>query len=162
MRRAGIVVAAALAIGAISQVSALAGSAGTDSYTIQTNWVMGAERSGCSFDIQVSGLDQVTLQTTYDKFGTAVKVVEHVDYVGTQTAKGTTLKVSEHAVATGDLIAGTETWTGQQLKISLPKGGNVSLDVGKVVTDDHGNVLVQHGWQPAPTDTTQYCAAFGN
>ncbi|MEA2476719.1 MAG: hypothetical protein QOC87_918 [Actinomycetota bacterium] len=162
MRRAGIVVGVVLMIGAISQVSALAGPAGTTNLTIPTNWMMGPERSGCSFDIQVAGLDQVSIQTTYDKTGAPVKVVEHIDYTGTQTANGTTLKVSEHAVATGDLVAGTETWTGQQLKISLPKGGNVSLDVGKVVTDDHGNVLVQHGWHPAPTDTTQYCAAFGS
>ena len=162
MKRAGIVVAGVMLFGAALQVSAIAAPAGALNVSAQTNWVMAPERSGCSFDIQVAGSEQVSIQTTYDKVGNPTKVVSHIDYAGTQTAKGTTLKVSEHAVVTGDLVAQTETWTGQQLKISLPKGGSVVLDTGKVVTDDHGNVQVQHGWQPAPADNTQYCAAFGS
>jgi hypothetical protein len=162
MKRAGIVVLGVIFFGAVVQSSALAAPADSATYSVQAAWTMAPERSGCSFDIQVAGQEQMTVQATYDKTGSPVRLVAHVDYTGTQTAKGTTLTVSEHAVETADFVAGTTTWTGQQLKISLPKGGPVLLDAGKVVTDLSGNVLVQHGGQTPTSDTARYCAAFGS
>ncbi|MFN2594699.1 MAG: hypothetical protein ABR579_07420 [Actinomycetota bacterium] len=162
MNRAGIVILGALLMGSAVQASAFAAPAGAQSFSLQMTSVLAPEHSGCSFDIVVSGLDQVTSQTTYDKSGTPLKMVQHIDYKGTQTAKGTALDVSEHAVVTVDMAAGTETVTGQLLRISLPKGGNLVLDVGRIVTGGDGTSQVQHGWHPATTDIPRYCAAFGN
>lgn len=161
-RRAGIVLGAAIVGAALLPTAAVAAPAGSSSFAIPSTFVMGSERSGCAFDITVSGVDQVQLQTTYDKSGVATKAVQRIDYSGTQTAKGTTLEVSEHSITTTDLVAGTSVIVGQQLRISLPSGGPVVLNVGRIVTDAHGDPVVEHGWHTSTADNSRYCAAFGS
>ncbi|MDQ3877946.1 MAG: hypothetical protein M3290_06315 [Actinomycetota bacterium] len=160
-RQAGIVLAGALVALAVVQSAASAAPAGLSSFSLQTASVVTPQTSGCSFDIVVTGLDQVSVQTTYDRSGNPIKLVQRIDYTGTQTAKSVSLDVSEHAVVTVDLVAGTETVTGEQLKVSPAKGAPVLLGVGRIVTDQNGN-RVEHGWQPTSQDTARYCAAFGN
>lgn len=160
-RQAGTVLAGVLVAVALSQSAAAAAPSGASSFSVQTNSVISPEVSGCSFDILVTGLDRVTVQTISDRSGNLIKLVQRIDYTGTQSARGTTLDFSEHVIVTADLVAGTETVAGEQLKVSLPKGAPVLLGVGRVVTDQNGN-RVEHGWHPSSQDMSRYCAAFGN
>ena len=117
--------------------------------------------TGCPFDVQVNGYDNVVIQDFYDKAGNLTKEVFHDDFVGTESANGVTLDSSEHATITENYVDGTETWTGQPLKLSTPHGGTVTLDAGKLVYGPDGSIVVDHGPHPyAEGDTADYCGAF--
>lgn len=117
--------------------------------------------TGCAFDIQVNGYDDVVVQDFYDKDGNLVREVVHDDFVGTESANGVTLASTEHATITDDYVTGTETWTGQPLKLSRPGGGTITLDAGKLVYGPDGSVTVEHGPHPyADGDVAAYCGAF--
>jgi hypothetical protein len=121
--------------------------------------VTGAE-SGCGFDIHIVGVDKVSITDYFDKQGNFVREVFHDDFVGTESANGVTLNSSEHATIT-DYADGSEKWTGQPMKVTLPSGKQVTKDVGKLVYDSDGNLAVVHGPHPyTQGDIADYCAAF--
>jgi len=154
-------IAGAAVLVCMSAVPAHASKPDQDHFTTPSVYTLSPADTGCSFSIDVSGVDKVVLQTFFDKQGNPTKVVFHDDFTGTETANGVTLKSVEHANITEDLVTGTETWTGLPLQVSLPHGGVITKDVGKIVFNPDGSIAVQHGPHPfANGDVAAYCAAF--
>lgn len=135
-------------------------------YSVQSSYTLSAMNDiGCStdFTIQVTGTDKIVEQTFFDKSGTPTKHVVHDQFRGTESAKGVTLLSSEDATITDNLVTGTETWVGQPLKISLPSGGVVIRDAGRLVYNADGTIAVEHGPHPfLDGNVAAYCAAFGS
>jgi len=150
----GVVGGAALAAGLLAGPAQAAGPA-IQHFTAPAVYTLSPADTGCTFDIAVNGVDNVVIQTF------ANKVVVHDDFSGTESANGVTLLSSEHATITDDLVTGTQTWVGQPLRVSLPNGGTVTLDAGKLVYNPDGSIAVQHGPHPfADGNVAEYCAAF--
>ena len=150
-----VLAAGALAVagGAIA-APALASKPDIQHFTMQSDYTLTQDITGCTFDVTVSGVDKVVWQTFSDG-----KSMFHDDFTGTESANGVTLNSSEHAVVT-DYPDGSESWTGQPLKISKQHGGTITMDVGKLVYDSDGNIVVEHGPHPYTDGAPDYCNAF--
>ncbi|MGH3498480.1 MAG: hypothetical protein ACRDP1_13550 [Nocardioidaceae bacterium] len=160
----GCLGSAALGFGALP---AYAGAPDIQHFTIQSDYTLDANSDlGCNaspdFSIAVSGVDNVVAQTFYDKAGNVTRTVVHDDFTGTETgSNNNALNSSEHAKII-DYPDGSESWTGQPLRVSLPDGGNVILDAGKLVYNSDGSIAVEHGPHPfLDGDVAAYCAALG-
>jgi hypothetical protein len=145
----------------MSAVPAYASKPDVEHLTSPSVYTLSPSDTGCAFSIDVSGVDKVVIQTFFDKQGNPIKVVFHDDFTGTETANGVTLNSIEHANITEDLVTGTETWTGLPLQVSLPHGGVITKDAGKLVYNPDGSIAVEHGPHPyADGDVAAYCGAF--
>ena len=135
-------------------------------YSVQSTYTLDSINDiGCAgpeFTVAVNGVDHIVAQTFYDNAGNVTRSVVHDDFTGTETGpNGVALDSSEHATIT-DYPDGTETWVGQPLEVSLPHGGKVILDAGKLVYNPDGSIAVEHGPHPfANGDVAAYCAALG-
>jgi hypothetical protein len=135
-------------------------------YTVQSTYTLDATNDiGCAgpdFTVAVNGVDKIVAQTFFDNVGNVTRAVVHDDFTGTETGpNGVPLNSSEHATIT-DYPDGTESWVGQPLEVSLPHGGKVILDAGKIVYNPDGSIAVEHGPHPfADGDVAAYCAALG-
>jgi hypothetical protein len=120
----------------------------------------------CPFPLQVSGQVSGHFTDFFDDAGNLTKVIVHFAGTATLSANGESLSGSNRwnlfllFDESGNVIG--ETQTGLNSKISLPDGGVVGLDVGRIVFDPTtGEVLFQAGnWQLFSGDTAALCAAF--
>ena len=122
--------------------------------------LQGGVDTDCAFDVHVVGQDNYVFQMFFDKAGNVTRTVFHDDFVGTESANGFTYKSTEHATIT-DYPDGTESWTGQPLKLQGPHG-TVSMDAGKLVwlPTDTTMPSIIHGPHPYYTNQAAYCALF--
>jgi hypothetical protein len=120
----------------------------------------------CPFPLQVIGQTSGHFTDFFDDAGNLTKVIVHLSSTSTLSANGESLSGSYRwnlfllFDESGNVIG--ETQTGLNSKISLPDGGVVGLDVGRIVFDPTtGEVLFQKGnWQLFSGDTADLCAAF--
>jgi len=162
MKKALTVVCLAGVAGLLAAGTAVAAPPTITHDTVPTAYTLSGSETGCGFPIQVQGTDKVVIRESYDMAGNLTRVAVHDDFVGTESANGVTVGSSEHATITDDAVTGTETWTGQPLKLSAPGGGTITLDAGKLVWNADGTVAVEHGPHPyLDGDVAAYCGAFG-
>jgi hypothetical protein len=81
--------------------------------------------------------------TYFDSTGNPIRIVLHVEHHSNDTNSVTGLTLHEHGHFTDtiDLLAGTDTITGNQEIINRPGTGVVVQDVGKIVYDADGNIV---------------------
>ncbi len=125
----------------------------------------------CGFDITVHVFGPFTDTDFYDNSGFLYKTIETVGPGGpftiTETAKGTTLTMpmqSFQVTITYNADGSPATFTNNGLvtKFTLPGGGVVLLDTGRVTFDREGNILFEAGpHQQLHGDVDAFCAAFG-
>jgi hypothetical protein len=79
----------------------------------------------------------------FDSAGNPIKIVIHWKHHSNDTNSVTGLTLHEHGHYTDsiDLLAGTDTITGNEEIMNRPGTGVVVQDVGKVVTDADGNIV---------------------
>lgn len=153
--------ALALAAGALSVAGgaalspALASPPSIDHETnVPANYTLTPADTGCPFDITVQGADDFVTQSFSNG-----KVMTHDDFVGTESANGVTLASTEHATIT-DYPDGSESWTGQPLKLSPNHGKPIIMDRGRLVYAPDGSIAFEHGPHPYLDGDPAYCAAF--
>jgi hypothetical protein len=85
----------------------------------------------------------------------------HADIPGTLTnlETGTTLKTIGVRVLQVDLVDGGSTSTGTNVHVVLPGEGTLSLAAGRVVVDDEGEIVSEHGRRDADL-TPALCEAL--
>ena len=81
--------------------------------------------------------------TYFDSVSNPIKIVIHWEHHSNDTNSVTGLTLHEHGHYTEriDLLAGTDTITGNEEIMNRPGSGVVVQDVGKVVTDADGHVV---------------------
>jgi hypothetical protein len=81
--------------------------------------------------------------TYFDSTGNPIRIVIHWEHHSNDTNSVTGLTLHEHGhfTETIDLLAGTDTITGNQEIMNRPGTGVVVQDVGKVVIDANGNIV---------------------
>jgi hypothetical protein len=81
--------------------------------------------------------------TYFDSTGNPIRIVIHWEHHSNDTNSVTGLTLHEHGhfTETIDLLAGTDTITGNQEIMNRPGTGVVVQDVGKVVIDADGNIV---------------------
>ena len=83
----------------------------------------------------------------FDRDGTEVRVIEHVDGTDTlvNSVTGAAYTSTLHSAAIIDPQAHRAAFTGVILRLTIPGAGAVLLDVGRVVVDREGNVYFEAG-----------------
>jgi hypothetical protein len=84
-----------------------------------------------------------TLTTSYDRNGSAVRLVFHIEHHSNDVNSATGLTIHEHGrfTQTIDLHTGSATLSGNQEVANRPGFGGVVQDVGRVVFDADGNLV---------------------
>lgn len=79
----------------------------------------------------------------FDSTGNPIRIVVHWEHHSNDTNSVTGLTLHEHGhfTETVDLLAGTDTYTGNEEIMNRPSTGVVVQDVGKLVYDANGNVV---------------------
>jgi hypothetical protein len=102
----------------------------------------------CSGDTILAAFDVTRVVTTwYDDAGNPIRRMVHADIPGTLTnlTTGTTLQTIGVRILQFDLVAGVSTSTGTNVHVVLPGQGTLELGAGRVVVDDQGDIVVEHG-----------------
>jgi hypothetical protein len=96
-----------------------------------------------TFQDQYMDYYDVAETDVFDRAGSVVKVILHVDHHSddTNSVTGLTLHEHGHFTETVDLVTGTDTVTGNQEIVNRPGTGVVIQDVGRVVYAADGNLV---------------------
>ena len=135
---------------ALSAGPAFAGSARqpvTGSFTINQTYVDDGASAACGFTITETDMGIGHYEVFFDSTGTPVRAQVEVHYTGVFTANGLTLNVAGDGLSIFDLNGG-ETQIGV-FKFSLTGGGVLTLEVGRLVFDDNGNLVFEAGPHPS-------------
>jgi hypothetical protein len=122
-------------------------------------WDMSA---ACGFPVTETITGTVRIERFFDNTGTLVREMGEEEETGTFTANGLTVSTAGHLVTVRDLVNGTVTVTGVIIHTSLPTGGTIYLDRGRLVFDVNNDTLVFEAG-PHPQlhgDVAGVCAAL--
>jgi hypothetical protein len=144
-------------------------SANTVHRHVVSGHVKYVDRRTCDFPITVRASGTYLVAKYYDNSGLRYKKVvsAHGQFTLAWTANGTTLTMpnqSFHLVITYDAAGKrqTTTYDGPVYVFTVPGGGVVLLDAGRLVFDRQGNILFEAGpHQSLHGDVGAFCAAFG-
>jgi hypothetical protein len=156
-----IVIGLAAALAVLAPTAALATPPDTFRIPHEDTFIDEGASAACGFDVlfEVSGIQ--TIQVLYDAAGNPIRIQVHGNIEGTVSANGITLREIERGQIFIDLVEGTDTEIGLLSRISLPGGGTVVAEVGRLVFDAEGNLIFEAGPHPAlHGDFAALCAAL--
>lgn len=122
-----------------------------------------------SFQVLESATFTDTFTLFYDQTGNVTQAVFHIRIVGilSNSLTGTSVPEEAHYTQTitfatpGDFSTRTDTYTGQVYKVTLPGGGLILHDVGKVVLASDGTITFEGGpHQELHNQLQKLCAAL--
>jgi hypothetical protein len=122
------------------------------------------DTTSCSFPFHEIGDGFVSRTVFVDENGIPTRVRTHVnvDGVAVNDANGKTSQLQENLVIETELDAGERTWAGIRIKATMPGGGALLIDVGRVIFDvATGEVIFEAGQhQLVHEDFADFCEAM--
>jgi hypothetical protein len=114
----------------------------------------------CGFTVTETDTTVGRYEVFFDSTGTPVQVQVEAHYTGFFSANGLTVNTAGATRSLFDLNGG-ETDSGINIRVSLPKGGILYIDRGRLVFDDNGNLVSEAGPHPSlHGDFPGLCAAL--
>ena len=120
---------------------------GTFSFTDEVNVDDGVSAI-CGFTVTETDAGRGSFEVFFDSTGTPVRLQVEEHYTGVFSANGLTVNTSGATLARFDLNGG-ETDAGLNIKVTLPGGGILYMDRGRLVFDDNGNLVSESGPHPS-------------
>jgi hypothetical protein len=115
----------------------------------------------CGFQVLVTGTDTGSFQVFFDSTGTPVRLQIETVSTNTFSANGITIPFRSANKNTFNLINGTGTDIGLDIRVTIPGVGNLYLDRGRLVFDSNGNLIFEAGPHPSlHGDIDGLCAAL--
>jgi hypothetical protein len=115
----------------------------------------------CGFPITLQLSFSADVQFYYDRDGNLDHSINHIRLRGTDTAYGVSLSETADFTHTYDFTTGVNGDLGLLGKVSVPGGGAIGLDAGRILSDDDGNLLFVAGRHDVLSgDASAYCGAF--
>jgi hypothetical protein len=122
------------------------------------------DTTSCPFPFHEIGDGFLSRTVFVDENGTPTRIRTHVnvDGIAVNEANGKTSQLQENLVIETDLEAGERTWAGIRIKATMPGGGALLLDVGRVIFDvATGEVIFEAGQhQLIHEDFATFCEAM--
>ena len=142
-----LVIAFATAVLAAASPAAADPPTHEDLGTFPYEFTVDCSSFGLSFENQVQGEEELSVDTFYDSQGAARKVVYHDRFVETDTnsVSGKVMRFSGNRTDTYDLVDGSRTVTGRSFLVTDPGRGVVIHDTGRVVFDAPFHVVFTAG-----------------
>src|SRR5215207_8723626 len=105
------------------------------------------DTTSCAFPFREVGDGFVSRTVFVDENGTPTRILTHfnIDGVAINEATGKTAQLQENLIVDSDLESGERTWSGIRIKATMPGGGALILDVGRVIFDASGEVIFEAG-----------------
>jgi hypothetical protein len=114
----------------------------------------------CGFTVTETDTTKGHYEVFFDNTGTPVRAEVEENYTGFFTANGLTVNTAGAGLGIFDLNGG-ETNAGIDIRVSLPGGGILYIDRGRLVFDDNGNLVSEAGPHPSlHGDIPGLCAAL--
>lgn len=158
-----VAAAFALSVGflfaAAGQASAASPEIGT--FPLSETFVDEGASAACGFPVTATITGTGRFQVFFDQSGNPVRVQVKENTSGTFSANGLSVSQTSHTLSIINLVTGTETDIGIIIHVSLPGGGTLYLDRGRLVVDANGNVVFEAGPHPSlHGDFPGLCAAL--
>ena len=116
--------------------------------------------AACGFTVTETDTGTAHYEVFFDNTGTPVRAQVEENYTGVFTANGLAVDVAGATLSIFDLNGG-ETDAGINIRVSLPGGGILYIDRGRLVVDDNGNLVSEAGPHPSlHGDIPGLCAAL--
>jgi hypothetical protein len=122
------------------------------------------DTTSCAFPFREIADGFVNRTVFVDETGTPTRVRIHASFDGVaiNEANGTTAQLQQVLVVFVDLDTGQVVWDGLRIKGTMPGGGALILDVGRVVFDAGGTPIFEAGQhQLIHEDFEDFCTAMG-
>jgi hypothetical protein len=114
----------------------------------------------CGFTVTETDTGAGRYEVFFDSTGTPIRAQVEQNYTGVFTANGLTVDTAGAGLSIFDLNGG-ETDAGMIIRVSLPGGGILYADRGRLVFDDNGNLVSEAGPHPSlHGDIDGLCAAL--
>jgi hypothetical protein len=114
----------------------------------------------CGFRVTETDTGIGRYEVFFDSAGTPVRAQVEENYTGFFSANGLTVNTAGATLSILDLNGG-ETDAGINIRVSLPGGGILYIDRGRLVFDDNGNLVSEAGPHPSLSgDIDGLCAAL--
>jgi hypothetical protein len=151
--------ACALALGAVAAPGA---RAAVPQFEQSSGSFTEVDTETCGFPITSEVNFDVSVQFFLDQAGNLDHSLAHIQLRGTDSANGISLAADADVTHTYDFTTGINGDLGLLAQVLVPGGGAVAFDVGRVLSDDNGNVEFvagQHDFLFG--NVSAYCDAFG-
>jgi hypothetical protein len=133
----------------------------TGRFTFTDSFIDDGVSGICGFPVLSTGTDTGTFQTFFDSSGTPVLIRLEIHSRGSFSANGITIPTASAGMFTMNLINGTTTDTGLDIRVTIPGVGNLYLDRGHLIFDSSGNLTFEAGPHPSlHGDIPGLCAAL--
>jgi hypothetical protein len=117
--------------------------------------------AACGFTVTETDTTKGSFEEFFDNTGTPVRLQVEENYTGVFSANGLTVDTAGASLARFDLVNGGETDAGINIRVSLPRGGILYIDRGRLVFDGNGNLVFEAGSHPSlHGDIDGLCAAL--
>jgi hypothetical protein len=105
------------------------------------------DTTSCSFPFREIAEGVVSRTVFVDERGIPTRIRTHVRLDGTAVneANGKTAQLQENLVINTRMDSGERTWSGVRIKVTMPGGGALLIDVGRVVFGANGEVIFEGG-----------------
>jgi hypothetical protein len=116
--------------------------------------------AACGFPVTDTETDTGHFEVFFDNTGTPVRAQVEETLTGVFTANGLAVDIAGASLSIFDLNGGV-TDAGINIRVSLPGGGILYIDRGRLVFDDNGNLVSEAGPHPSlHGDFDGLCAAL--
>jgi hypothetical protein len=155
---------AVLAVLAVSLVAAPAAAAGQPTHTRTDDiHIDQFDTTSCAFPFReiADGFVNRTVFVDEDGTPTRVRIIASFDGVAINEANGKTAQLDQVLVIFVDLETGEVVWDGLRIKATMPGGGALLLDVGRIIFDASGTPIFEAGrHQVIHEDFEDFCTAM--
>jgi hypothetical protein len=158
-RRSIILLAvAAAAFALVGRASAATPSIG--SFTSTVSVIDPGASAACGFPVTDTETDTVHFEVFFDNTGTPVRAQVEENFTGVFTANGLAVNIAGASLSIFNVNGGM-TDAGINIRVSLPGGGILYIDRGRLVFDNNGNLVFEAGSHPSlHGDFPGLCAAL--
>jgi hypothetical protein len=117
--------------------------------------------AACGFTVTETDSGSVHVEVFFDSTGVPVGLRVEQHYSGVFSANGLAVDVAGAGMTSSDLLNGGGTDVGIDIRVSLPGGGVLYMDRGRLVFDASGNLVFEAGSHPSlHGDFPGLCAAL--
>ena len=133
----------------------------TSAFPINETFVDDGASAACGFPVAATTTGTGHFQVFFTDAGMPVRMNVEENIIGNFSANGLTVNTAGDSLSRFDLVNGTETDAGVNIRVSLPGGGTLYIDRGKLIFDANGNLVTEAGPHPSlHGDFPGLCAAL--
>jgi hypothetical protein len=131
------------------------------SFAIDETFVDDGASAACGFPVTATNTGTGHFQRFFNDAGIPIRFNVEENVTGTLTANGLTVYTAGNFLGRFDLVDGTVTNAGINIRVSVPGGGTLYIDRGRLVFDANGDLVTESGPHPSlHGDFPGLCAAL--